>query len=148
MAKARLGLSSGSTEPHRAAGLAAGRELKATGSVVPPQGLGAGAVTGTKGEARRSLQGCWRTSSPHLARPPGFPSAAPPSPWAVLSSLLSHLLDGGAGLGGEEVSILVLAPWGAAGPGRRLWGQTPGFGELLLAPRGGSRLLIHPVLGS
>lgn len=53
-----------------------------------------------------------------LLSPPGPASRIPiccPPPWAVLSSLLSHLLDGGAGLGGEEVSILVLAPWGWRG---------------------------------
>ena len=84
-AKARLGFSLESTDPHGAAGWAAGREVEETASVLTPQGLGAeGGLD--EGRGQEKLQG---TSSPCPAWPWGLALLCPPPPWAVLASLLS-----------------------------------------------------------
>ena len=96
-AKARLGFSLESTDPHRAAGWAAGREVEETASVLTPQGLGAeGGLH--QGRGQEKLQG---TSSPCPAWPWGLALLCRPPPWAVLASLLSHELGSG-GLGGRN----------------------------------------------
>ena len=85
-AKARLGFSLESTDPHRAAGWRAGREVEETASVLIPQGLGSEGDL-EQGRGQEKLQG---TSSLCPTRPWGLALLCPPPPWAVLASLLSH----------------------------------------------------------
>ena len=76
---------------------------------------------------------------------PAWPWGLPllsPSPWAILASLLSHLLEGSGG-GSEHLA----SGSTRRGLGKRLCGHTP-VGVLHMAPLRGSRMLIHPLLGS
>ena len=95
-AKARLGFSLESTDPHRAAGWAAGREVEETASVLKPQGLGTGGLE--QGRGQEMLQGA---SSP-----------CPAWPWR-LALLCPHPSMG------CPASLLSLS-WGSGGRGRKL----------------------------
>ena len=57
MAKARLGFSSRSADPHRVAGLEARQELKERASVVTLQGVGAGGDLDQRERAGEALSG-------------------------------------------------------------------------------------------
>ena len=73
-AKARLGFSVDSADPHRSTGWAAGREVEETASVLTPQGLGAeGGLH--QGRGQEKLQG---TFSPCPAWPWGLALLYPP----------------------------------------------------------------------
>ena len=103
-AKARLGFSLESTDPHRAAGWAMEREVEETVSVLTPQGLRAeGGLD--QGRGQEKLQG---TSSPCPAWPWGLALLCQPPIMGCPASLLSH--QQGVRRQGEEVSILSVAP--------------------------------------
>ena len=85
-AKARLGFSLESTDPHRAAGWRAGREVEETASVLIPQGLGSEGDL-EQGRGQEKLEG---TSSLCPTWPWGLALLCPPPIMGCPASLLSH----------------------------------------------------------
>ena len=85
-AKARLGFSLESTDPHRAAGWRAGREVEETASVLIPQGLGSEGDL-EQGRGQEKLQG---TSSLCPTWPWGLALLCPPPIMGCPATFLSH----------------------------------------------------------
>ena len=137
-AKARLGFSLESTDPHIAAGWRAGREVEETASVLIPQGLGSEGDL-EQGRGQEKLLG---TSSLCPTRPWGLALLCPHPSMGCPASLLS--LSWGSGGRGRKLASCLWLPEErtrkeAVGTDRQLSGDSawPLWG-----------MLIHAFLGS